>query len=78
MMLVTSQPSSGKSAVGLVVGLALGDNVGFLVGDPDGERVGLMVGGDVGFFVGDPDGDSVGLVVGAAGINIPGISISAT
>jgi len=43
-MFVTSDPSSGKSAVGLAVGLMLGDADGDFVGLEDGDAVGLTLG----------------------------------
>jgi len=52
-MLDTSQPSSGKSTVGLDVGLTLGEFDGPLVGLVDGDNVGEVLGEAVGFFVGD-------------------------
>ena len=59
-ILVTNQPLSGKSAVGL--------SVGFRVGEVLGDLVGVVVGAFDGLLVGDKLGERVGLVVGSGGI----------
>jgi len=68
-MLVTNQPLSGNTTVGLSVGF----NVGETLGDFVGETVGLLVGEEVGLEL----GEKVGLTVGSGGISIPVISNSA-
>ena len=54
---LTSTPSSGRVAVGLMEGLS--------VGVSEGDLVGSGVGDDEGNLVGESDGDSVGMTVGA-------------
>ncbi len=52
-ILVTSQPLSGKSAVGFALGLVVGEALG--------DFVGVVLGAFVGLLVGDELGESVGV-----------------
>jgi uncharacterized membrane protein len=86
-ILATSQPSSGRSTVGFIVGLIEGESDGAFVGVVDGALLGETVGEEVGFLVGevvgallgetvgDTDGAYVGLTDGSGGNNIPGSSM---